>query len=117
MKALEKIRGYEFYSYLDPRWHLRMIMVSPKHQRRGIGQKLLDHAQAMARGEDLPITLEASVMGRGLYAKFGFKVVDETEIAEGVHSVAMVWEPEGSKGRWLEDVGDGKANVLRPKST
>ncbi|KAF2652239.1 acyl-CoA N-acyltransferase [Lophiostoma macrostomum CBS 122681] len=109
----EKTRNYGFYSLLDPRWHLRAIVVSPQHQRRGIGQMLLGHGQELARRENLPITLEASVKGRALYANSGFKVVDETEITEGLHCVSMVWEPEKSQGRWLEDVGNGKANVMR----
>ena len=111
MKSFEKTRNYGFYSTLNPRWHLRMFGVAPKYQRRGIGGKLLKHGQEIARKDDLPITLEASAAARGLYAKCGFKVVDETEVADGVHCVAMVWEPEEREGKWLEDQGDGRAKV------
>lgn len=61
------------------------------------------------------MTLEASVMGRGLYAKEGFKVVEEGEISDGhvveYVVVSMVWEPEGLKGKWLVDRGEGRADV------
>ncbi|KAF2873565.1 acyl-CoA N-acyltransferase [Massariosphaeria phaeospora] len=111
MEAYAKIAQYDFYEKLDPRWHLAMFGVSPKHQRRGIGGMLVKHCQILAKEEDVPITLESSVVGRHLYLKLGFKIVDEIEIVEGLDSIAMVWEPSHLEGKWLEDNGGGKTHV------
>lgn len=112
IKAYANTTHYDFYSLLDPRWHVGILGVSTKYQRRGIGGKLIQHVQKLATEENVPITLESSVVGRGLYLKSGFKIVDETKIDEGLDDLAMVWEPEHLKGKWLEDRGDGRANVI-----
>lgn len=51
-------------------------MVSRDHQRKGIGSALLEEGLALAEKLDLPVWLQASKSGRGLYVKHGF-VVDE----------------------------------------
>ena len=105
----------DFYKILDPRWHLGVLAISPNHQRKGVGGKLVRYGQDLAAKENLPITLEASVGGRGLYMKEGFKIVEEGEL--GVENVAeyvvvsMVWEPEDLRGKWLVDRGEGRADV------
>ncbi|KAF2252298.1 acyl-CoA N-acyltransferase [Trematosphaeria pertusa] len=100
---------------LDPRWHLSVLGVSPQHQRRGVGGMLVKHGQEIAEKEGLPFTLESSVVGRKLYLKMGFKIVEECEIFDVLDFVAMVWEPEESKGKWLEDIGEETANVRAAK--
>lgn len=102
---------YDFYSILEPRWHLGILGVSPKHQRRGIGGMLVRHGQKLAVQEGLPMTLEASVVGKRLYSKLGFKIVDETELVEGLKGIAMVWEPQGLEGSWLANIEGDKADV------
>jgi GNAT superfamily N-acetyltransferase len=105
----------ELYAPLGPSWNVGLLAVSPRHQRRGVGGKLLKYIQDIATEENLPITLEASVAGQGLYLKSGFKVINETEIAEGLFDVDMVWEPEHLKGKFLEKTEDGKFKIKNPK--
>jgi ribosomal protein S18 acetylase RimI-like enzyme len=103
----------ELFAKLGGYWHLGLLATDPKYQRRGIGKKLVEFGREMARKENVPVTLEASVVGRGLYLKIGFKIVNYMELSEaaGIAAVQMVWEPEDSKGNWLEDKGDGKAEI------
>lgn len=111
MKLYQNTTLFDFYKMLNPRWHLAVLAISPNHQRKGVGGKLLRYGQRFAAEENLPMTLEASVPGRGLYAKEGFKIVEEGEIGPGYQAVSMVWEPEGLKGKWLIDQGEGRAEV------
>ncbi|KAF2112894.1 acyl-CoA N-acyltransferase [Lophiotrema nucula] len=100
---------------LFPLWHLGGLAVSPNHQRRGIGRELVEHGQKLATKENVPCTLSSSIIGRDLYRKCGFKIIDVQHVVEGPDEVVMAWEPEHLKGKWLEDIGDGKANVIRHK--
>jgi GNAT superfamily N-acetyltransferase len=111
MKQLQSTTLLDFYKIFGPRWHLGILGISPNHQRKGIGGRLVRHGQDLATEENLPMTLEASVVGRFLYAKEGFQVVEEVEISDGFEVVSMVWEPEGSRGKWLTDRGEGRADV------
>jgi ribosomal protein S18 acetylase RimI-like enzyme len=115
VKRFQNTTLLDFYSLLNPRWHLAILAISPNHQRKGIGRKLIRYGQKFAAEESLPMTLEASVVGRGLYAKEGFKVVEEGEIVDEHMAryvvVSMAWEPEGLRGKWLVDRGEGRADV------
>ncbi|PQE06360.1 Acyl- N-acyltransferase protein [Rutstroemia sp. NJR-2017a WRK4] len=55
------------------------LTVSPSYQRRGIGNLLLSHGLAWADATGQKTYLEATVAGRPLYEKLGFKVVDVME--------------------------------------
>ncbi|KAF2806276.1 acyl-CoA N-acyltransferase [Mytilinidion resinicola] len=115
-KIMREATQYKFTSQLESYWYLGLLGVSPKHQRRGIGAKLVAYGQRIAEEEKMPVTLEASVMGRGLYAKLGFKEIERLAIVEGLEGVAMLWEPEGAEGTWLVRGEDGKAE-LKKKET
>lgn len=80
---------------MPSQWHLASIAVSPKFERRGIGSKLVQYGQKIAAEEKVPVTLNASVKGEGLYTKLGFKLIQKRELMEGLWSKLMVWEPEG----------------------
>ena len=110
--AYQRSMQYDFHSLLDPRWHLGLLAVSPRYQRRGVGTNMLQHIQELASTEGVPVTLESSVMARGLYLKSGFRIVDQSEIIAGLDGVAMVWEPAHLKGKWLEDEQEGRARVI-----
>ncbi|GAA6026600.1 hypothetical protein JCM8202_000100 [Rhodotorula sphaerocarpa] len=53
-------------------YHLEILAVVPEGQRRGFGQALLEAVLADADRENLPVCLEASAVGTGLYRKHGF---------------------------------------------
>lgn len=113
-KAIERFAEateYNFYSTLQDYWHLATLAVSPTFQRRGIGQMLLDYGLAIASREHVPVTLESSVTGRFLYTKTGFRIIERSAIEEDLEGVAMLWEGDAFKGRWLTYGEDGSASL------
>ncbi|KAI1945161.1 hypothetical protein LOZ57_004459 [Ophidiomyces ophidiicola] len=76
-------------------WYIAALAVDPVYQRRGIGKLLVKWGIEQARREKVPIGLEASPKGKGLYEKLGFRTVKVTEWMPGMTDPVMVWEPEG----------------------
>jgi len=74
-------------------WELAVLAVSPKFQRRGVGAALMAWGLNVASEEEIPVVLEASKAGTGLYAKMGFKVVGRNKIVDELEVVAMIREP------------------------
>ncbi|KAF1986776.1 acyl-CoA N-acyltransferase [Aulographum hederae CBS 113979] len=99
----EEVANYEFYSTLPGHWHLAHLVILPQYQRKGIAKRLIAWGVETARQEHLPVTLEASRVGRKVYEKIGFRVFGTCVVSEGLDSVAMLWEPEELKGRWLKE--------------
>lgn len=52
------------------------IFVHPSHQRRRVGQQLMDKAREI-RGELIVEVFKANSIGRAFYAKYGFEFVAE----------------------------------------
>jgi ribosomal protein S18 acetylase RimI-like enzyme len=105
---------YDFYDQLSSYWHLAVLAVSTRYQRQGIGNMLIREGLPIAQKEGLPVTLEASVSGRGLYAQMGFKIIERVKIADDFEEgVAMLWEPEGAEGRWLQLKQDGSYTLKK----
>jgi ribosomal protein S18 acetylase RimI-like enzyme len=100
-----------FYSQLGSYWHLVSLAVLPKYHRRGIGKQLMNWGLEVASKEMLPVTLEASDMGKLLYSSLGFQIVARSRVNDNLEGVAMMWEPDVAKGRWLNRNGDGSASV------
>jgi len=99
-----RVKQISVYKALDEYWYLGLLGVDPKYQRRGIGAQLVKHGFSMAREGGLPMALEATVAGRGLYSKLGFKTIQKRRIGPlSEDIVAMLWEPESLKGRWFEE--------------
>ncbi|KAF2438486.1 hypothetical protein P171DRAFT_371460, partial [Karstenula rhodostoma CBS 690.94] len=108
-----KLEPWNAFKAINPRWHMGLICVSPKFQRRGVGSMLVHQVQKLAADEGLPVTLEASIVGRFLYLKSGFKIVGEVKLCEEYTDALMLWEPSGLEGRWLEDYEGDKANMKK----
>ncbi|KAK7192007.1 GNAT family protein [Paraphaeosphaeria sporulosa] len=106
-----KLEPWNSFTAINPRWHVGLICVSPKFQRRGVGSMLIQQAQKLATDEGLPVTLEASIVGRFLYLKSGFKVVGEVKLCEEYTDALMLWEPRGLEGTWLEQFEGDKAKM------
>lgn len=71
-----------FYSEMQtvagrPYTCLRVLAVSPKHHRRGVGTKLLRQGLEKADRLGLPVYLDCGVMGKPLYERYGFKNVGD----------------------------------------
>ncbi len=73
---------------------IAMMLVDPAHRGRGLGARLLEAAMAAVRPE-LPIRLDATPAGRGLYLKYGFE--DEAMLTRSVAPAGRAVGP-GSAG-------------------
>ncbi|KAG9564571.1 acyl-CoA N-acyltransferase, partial [Aureobasidium melanogenum] len=58
---------------LEPYLYLRILAIDPAYQRRGVGSLLLDEGLAVADRCGIQAYLEATKVGRPLYARYGFK--------------------------------------------
>lgn len=116
--AIERYAGlkqFSVYKILDEYWYLGLLGVDTKYQRRGTRAKLVEYGFGMARDGGLPMALKATMAGKGLYSKLGCKAIQKLKItALSDDIVAMLWEPEFLKGRWLveEEEGIAKLKVL-----
>lgn len=110
-KAYAALGHDELYAPLGPFWNLGLLAVSPRHQRRGVGAKMLQYIQAIANEENVPVSLEASEVGKELYLKCGFKVINYVEYTEGLWDIDMVWEPKHLEGKFLEETEEGKFKI------
>ena len=61
--------------------HLNILGIFPDHQRRGIGQRLLEYGKQRAREEGVPLLLEATAAGLPLYKKNGFVEVGRSVLS------------------------------------
>lgn len=74
-------------------WNLLMLCVSPSFQRRGVGGRLLDWGFDNAIEEGVPVAVQSSPAGEGLYRGKGFRVIAWVKITEGIEDPVMIWEP------------------------
>jgi GNAT superfamily N-acetyltransferase len=64
----------------EAHWYLPLIGVDAKHQGRGYGSALLEHALCIVDEQGLPAYLEAtSERNKALYERHGFEVVGEIQ--------------------------------------
>ncbi|KAL9020188.1 MAG: hypothetical protein Q9185_002558 [Variospora sp. 1 TL-2023] len=61
-------------------YFLHILVVSPRHQRRGLGTMLIQQGLAAADKDNARAYVEASAKGLGLYRKHGWKEIDYIEI-------------------------------------
>jgi GNAT superfamily N-acetyltransferase len=92
-----------FYKDLAPYWHVSILAVSPDYQRRGVGTLLIREGQRLALLDEVPLVLESSPVGRGLYEKNGFERLWEGKTC-GLDDVIMVWCP-GAEDQWESEGG------------
>ncbi len=65
------------------------LMIDPRHQKKGIGKKLLSAVLQEAQREGLPTFLMSSAESFGLYAKLGFEDLGRWTV---------------DNGRWMREV-------------
>ncbi|KAE8151672.1 hypothetical protein BDV25DRAFT_138595 [Aspergillus avenaceus] len=68
-----------------PFWYLNLIGRRPGRDEKGVVRALIDPFLELARKDGVPAWLEAaSEHSRGVYAHFGFRVVEEFRVGVGV---------------------------------
>lgn len=95
---------------VGPRWHCLALATAPEAQRRGVGSSLIDwginaaREETEQRGVAVPLSLTASVSGKELYLKKGFRIVAWQKLgSEGNPTfeggAALVWDPTNT---WIK---------------
>ena len=77
----DQLAGYSHVENRDGQLFIRMIVVHPRHQRKGIGKKLLESIIASAGEQSKSIGLEVfkiNEVARAFYERHGFDMVGET---------------------------------------
>ncbi|EON65809.1 hypothetical protein W97_05048 [Coniosporium apollinis CBS 100218] len=87
----------------QPHYLLNILITHPTHYRRGAGAALLRWGIERADQDGLPVYLEASEMGKPLYARWGFEEIKETVFdltkygGEGVERNTVMVRPAGAQ--------------------
>ncbi|RPA85563.1 hypothetical protein BJ508DRAFT_411960 [Ascobolus immersus RN42] len=89
---LERVYKQEFAESDGRHWDLFSIRVDPVYQRRGIGKRLMEWGQDMARSDGVGMAVEGTESGSKLYASVGFREVERWHDLGGIF--IMVWTPE-----------------------
>jgi ribosomal protein S18 acetylase RimI-like enzyme len=77
------------------RWHVRGLVVSSSHQRRGIGRALMAEVLQRAQRENVVVGLEASGDGEKLYRSLGFEMRGPFSMIIGSPvGGCMMWTPK-----------------------
>ncbi|KAJ5454593.1 uncharacterized protein N7458_005549 [Penicillium daleae] len=77
------------------RWHVRGLVVSSSHQRRGVGQALMAEVLQRAQQEGVVVGLEASGDGEKLYRLLGFEMRGPFSMIVGPPVGGfMMWTPK-----------------------
>ncbi|KAH7097659.1 acyl-CoA N-acyltransferase [Auriculariales sp. MPI-PUGE-AT-0066] len=74
----------------QPHIYVYVLATHPDYQRRGAASAVLDHMRRIADEDNLPMYLESSPIGVGMYDKMGFKEVGSTGPFPLTHGQVMV---------------------------
>jgi ribosomal protein S18 acetylase RimI-like enzyme len=97
LSRLDKLHhiANDIYEHIPDSWYLDTLGVNPQYQRKGIGRMLLDWGVERANSENVPVLLESTAYGEGLYRKAGFLDFDRVELTESIGMPAMILPPPG----------------------
>jgi len=76
LSALNAIVVPKFIPDTVPTLFLKLLVVDPAYQRRGIGAALLDWGIAKAQKDGLRLALLSTKAGKRLYEKKGYELID-----------------------------------------
>lgn len=97
-----------FNTHAPEHWHLRVLGVAPKYQRKGVGHLLVEWGLQNAKREDVPAALEASTNGGRLYAKLGFKTVSWMTVGGVAETTSKVMVYDAHERTVREAIGPEK---------
>jgi len=81
----------------DGVWELYSLAILPEFQRQGVGAALVDWGMDQAQRTGTSFYVIASPLGKGLYEKKGFSVLDELHMKDGewnINEWFYLWKPE-----------------------
>lgn len=76
----KKAIGKTYWSEVQELWNLELIVTHREFRRRGAATLLIKHGCAIADKGDLSCRVEASPMGRLVYASCGFKEIGTWDV-------------------------------------
>ncbi|KAI0172719.1 hypothetical protein GGR52DRAFT_580422 [Hypoxylon sp. FL1284] len=80
-----------------PHVYLFIVFTHPRYRRRGIGQQFMDWGIKKAEDMGVEMFLDATPMGRPLYEKNGFVVVEDNVVAPQTDSPDDAWRETEAK--------------------
>ncbi|GAA5984965.1 hypothetical protein JCM10908_002468 [Rhodotorula pacifica] len=97
MPGMDVVRARELLGALDrhaksipfAHWNLHILSIDPAAQGSGIGKRLLQSVIDQAACEGVPVTLESTELGLGLYRSVGFQDFSDILIAEQDKTVKL----------------------------
>jgi len=78
--------------YVNSNLVLNILFTAPDHRRRGVATMLLDWGLATAKDLGLEFWLNATPIGKPLYEKHGFEVVQKIVLAPKCHHPDEKWK-------------------------
>jgi GNAT superfamily N-acetyltransferase len=83
--------GYLIADVVDGSLHIEQISVHPRHARRGVGRRLLDHAADHAAAIGAPaLTLTTFTYvpwNAPYYARCGFRILHDADLTPGLRAI------------------------------
>ncbi|KAI5819005.1 acyl-CoA N-acyltransferase [Pyronema omphalodes] len=99
-KEWEKIlEEDDYWAEYKRMWYVQSLVVSPGHQKRGVGSRLMRVVLERAEVEGVVVGLEASPEGEALYRRLGFVLLQRFKNKlgdwENEQGGVFLWEPPG----------------------
>jgi ribosomal protein S18 acetylase RimI-like enzyme len=83
--------AYLIAEVVDGNLHIEQVSVHPRHARRGLGRRLIDHCATHARAHHLPaltLTTFADIPWNApYYARCGFRILAAQELTPGLRAI------------------------------
>lgn len=117
---------FSFWQCIADRIVLHIAFVTPEYRRRGVAKTFMNWGVGKADELGVESWVDATAMGRGLYAQFGFVYVTEEDVVpkepEGLSDTDKVeWEemrelvlPIHVAILWRPAMGDVEGVTVRP---
>ncbi|KAK3653254.1 hypothetical protein LTR56_004790 [Elasticomyces elasticus] len=76
-------------------WKLRKVVVLPERRGEGVGRQLLEAGFKLIDGEGRNVFPHSTTVAWKLFESSGFEVLEEVEVMEGYHMMAMLRKANG----------------------
>ena len=95
--GMQVMRQMESHHPREPHWYLPLIGIDPKHQGKGLGSALIDHALKICDRDGALAYLESSnPRNVPLYQRHGFEILGQIQFGSSPTLVPMLRRPQRS---------------------